>query len=210
MVYRPIAAVGAGSRWAPALLEVEKYGLSINAGRVGNVGIASLTLGAGLSFHSGRRGFTCDDVTNYEVVLAPSGQIINANSKQNPDLFKALKGGGGNFGIVNRFDFAAFPAGKLYGGMVTTSWDHRDTVVDSFVRLISINKQHPADRQIVIYMYEAASRSLMVNSMPVNTDGIANSTSFEPMAAVPWLVDSRKTQTYGELAASTADPGGDQ
>ncbi|KAK8139463.1 FAD binding domain-containing protein [Apiospora sp. TS-2023a] len=205
----PIAAVGAGSRWAAALLEVEKYGLSINAGRVGNVGVAGLTLGAGLSFHSGRRGFTCDDVTNYEVVLAPSGQIVNANAKQNPDLFKALKGGGGNFGIVTRFDFAAFPAGKLYGGMATTSWDYRDTILDSFVRLISINEQHPADSQIVIYMYEAASRSLTVSSTPVNTDGIANSTSFEPMAAVPWLVDSRKIQTYSNLAASMADPGGD-
>ncbi|KAK8090456.1 Bifunctional solanapyrone synthase [Apiospora hydei] len=204
-----IASVGAGSRWTSALLEVEKYGLSITAGRVGTVGVAGLTLGGGLSFHSGRHGFTCDDVTNYEVVLA-NGQIVDANSKQNPDLFKALKGGGGNFGIVTRFDFAAFPAGPLYGGMVTAAWDHRDTIVDSFIRLIDINEQNPTDSQIVLYMYDVASRSSTVSSTVINTDGITNSTSFKPMAAVPWLSDQRATQTYGELAAAMSDNGGDR
>ncbi|KAK8041672.1 FAD binding domain-containing protein [Apiospora rasikravindrae] len=179
-----IASVGAGSRWTSALLEVEKYGLSITAGRVGTVGVAGLTLGGGLSFHSGRHGFTCDDVTNYEVVLA-SGQIVNANGKQTPDLFKALKGGSGNFGIVTRFDFAAFPAGPLYGRMVTAAWDQRDTILDSFIRLIDINEEHPADSQIVLYMYD-------------------------PMAAVPWLSDRRATQTYGELAAASSDNAGDR
>ncbi|KAK7952815.1 FAD binding domain-containing protein [Apiospora aurea] len=204
-----IASVGAGSRWTSALLEVEKYGLSVTAGRVGTVGVAGLTLGGGLSFHSGRHGFTCDDVTNYEVVLA-SGQIVNANSKHNPALFKALKGGGGNFGIVTRFDFAAFPAGPLYGGMVTAAWDHRDTIVDSFIRLVDINEQNPADSQIVLYMYDVATRSSTVSSTVINTDGVTNSTSFEPMAEVPCLSDGRATQTYSELAAAMSDNGGDR
>ncbi|KAK8048143.1 Bifunctional solanapyrone synthase [Apiospora phragmitis] len=205
----PIASVGAGSRWASALLEIEKYGLSITAGRVGTVGVAGLTLGGGLSFHSGRRGFACDDVTNFEVVLA-TGHIVNANDEENADLFKALKGGSGNFGIVTRFDFAAFTAGDLYGGMVTAAWDQKDTIVESFIRLIDINEQNPADSQIVLYMYDPANRTSTVSSVLVNTDGITNSTSFEPMAEVPWLADGRATQTYGELVAAMSDERGDR
>ena len=56
-------------------------------------------------------------VLNYEVVLA-SGQIVNANSKENADLFRALRGGGNNFGIVTRFDFPTFNQGPMYGGSV--------------------------------------------------------------------------------------------
>lgn len=146
---------------------------------------------------------------NYEVVLA-DGQVVNSNAKQNPDLFKALKGGSGNFGIVTRFDFAAFPAGKLYGGMSTATWDHRQTIVDSFLRLIDINEQHPADSQIVVFEYDAPTQSKTVSSIAVNVDGATNSTSFELMAAVPWLYDTRKTQMYGEMVVGLSDPGGER
>jgi hypothetical protein len=68
-----------------------------------------------LSYFSYDRGFVCDDVVNYEVVLA-SGEVVNANAKTNEDLFAALKGGGNNFGIVTRFDIRIFPLGQMWGG----------------------------------------------------------------------------------------------
>jgi hypothetical protein len=68
-----------------------------------------------LSYFSYDRGFVCDDVVNYEVVLA-SGEVINANAKTNEDLFAALKGGGNNFGIVTRFDLRIFSLGQMWGG----------------------------------------------------------------------------------------------
>ncbi|KAK8019011.1 hypothetical protein PG990_004149 [Apiospora arundinis] len=202
-----IASVGSGSRWSSALVEVENYGLSVTAGRVATVGVAGLTLGGGLSFHSGRHGFTCDGVVNYEVVLA-DGRVVNANKTTNPDLFKALKGGSGNFGIVTRFDFDAFPAGHLYGGVARASWDHKDTIIDSFVRMIDINEQNPADNHILVFTYNVTSDSFTVESILVNVDGLTNSTSFEPLAAVPWLYDMRKKQTYSEMVTSISDKGG--
>ncbi|KAK8098146.1 FAD binding domain-containing protein [Apiospora kogelbergensis] len=204
-----IASVGAGARWEVVLLEVEKRGLSVAAGRVSTVGVAGLTLGGGLSFHSGRHGFTCDNVVNYEVVLA-DGQIVNANATQNLDLFKALKGGGSNFGIVTRFDFATFPAGLLYGGIMMATWDHKQTVLDSLIRLIEINEQHPADNQIVLFTYNATADFMTVGSINVNVDGATDSTSFEPMASVPWLYDTRTTQTYAEMVVDLSDPGGER
>lgn len=74
-----------------------------------------LTYLDGLSYFSYARGFVCDDVVNFEVVLA-SGEILNANAKTNSDLWLALKGGGNNFGIVTRFELNLFDLAQMWGG----------------------------------------------------------------------------------------------
>lgn len=74
-----------------------------------------LTLVGGLSYFSYARGFVCDNVVNYEVVLA-SGEIVNANADTNKDLWIALRGGGNNFGIVTRFDLRVFELNQMWGG----------------------------------------------------------------------------------------------
>lgn len=74
-----------------------------------------LTISGGLSYFYYARGFICDYIFDYEIVLA-SGEIINANAETNSDLWVALKGGGINFGIVTRFKFSVFEQGNLWGG----------------------------------------------------------------------------------------------
>ena len=70
----------------------------------------------GISYFSAWKGFACDNVVNYEVVIA-SGETVNVNAKENADLWLALKGGSNNFGIVTRFDLKAFPQGDLWEGV---------------------------------------------------------------------------------------------
>jgi hypothetical protein len=70
-----------------------------------------------LSFFSSREGFICDNVLNFEVVLA-SGEVVNANAGGNHDLWVALKGAGNNLGIVTRFDLRTFTQGPIFGGTV--------------------------------------------------------------------------------------------
>ena len=70
-----------------------------------------------MSFFSARKGFVCDNVIEYEVVLA-SGRIVTANKDNNRDLWLALKGGSNNFGIVTRFDLATFKQPEFWGGQV--------------------------------------------------------------------------------------------
>ncbi|KAM0283147.1 hypothetical protein ACHAQH_002628 [Verticillium albo-atrum] len=202
-----VASIGAGSRWGPAMLEAEKHGLSITGGRVSTVGVAGLTLGGGASFHSGRRGFACDDVVNYEVVLA-DGSIVNANKRVNPRLFKALKGGSSNFGVVTRFDMAAFPAGDLHGGVFFTTWDQKDKIVDGFVNVIATNEDHPADSQIVLFQHKTGMPQPMVGTIAVNTDGNETAPVFDALKGMPSIIDLRQTQTYGELVGGMADEGG--
>ena len=90
----------------------------------------------GISFFSAREGLVCDNVENFEVVLA-SGEIVNANRDQNSDLWLALKGGSSNFGIVTRFDIRTFPQGNFYGGLLITSIASVSEQLEGYMNLLT-------------------------------------------------------------------------
>ena len=85
----------------------------------------------GLSYFSAATGFACDNVVNFEVVLA-SGEIVPANDKNNRNLFIALKGGSNNFGIVTRFDLPTFKQGQMWGGGIYYSPSAYPQLVQAF------------------------------------------------------------------------------
>ncbi|KAI1405345.1 FAD-binding domain-containing protein [Hypoxylon fuscum] len=112
-----VVSVGAGERWGAVYKAVEAAGLGVGGSRSARGGIGGLCLSGGLSFFSSREGFICDNVVNFEVVLA-SGDVVQANAQENSSLWKALKGGGNNFGIVTRFDLRTYPQQPFWGGVV--------------------------------------------------------------------------------------------
>ncbi|MCJ1310157.1 hypothetical protein MMC25_003818 [Agyrium rufum] len=112
-----VASIGSGERWSSVYQTLGSQGLTIVGGRVSKVGVAGLTTGGGLSYFSATTGFVCDNVINYEIVLA-DGSIVNANLQSHPDLFIALKGGSNNFAVVTRFDFPTFKQGAMWGGEI--------------------------------------------------------------------------------------------
>lgn len=112
-----VVSVGAGERWGPVYERVQAAGLGVGGSRSAKGGIGGLSLSGGLSFFSSREGFICDNVVSFEIVLA-SGDVVQANAGENPDLWRALKGGGNNFGIVTRFDLRTYPQKPFWGGVV--------------------------------------------------------------------------------------------
>lgn len=111
---RETVSIGSGNRWGNVSAVLDPLGLAVVGGRVSQVGVAGLTLGGGISYFSNRRGWACDNVRAFEVVLA-SGDVVVATPTEHCDLYWALRGGGGShFGVVTRFDLEAFPQGDLW------------------------------------------------------------------------------------------------
>jgi hypothetical protein len=104
------------------------FGLAVPAGVVSTTGIAGLTLGGGHGYLSRKYGLTIDNLLEADVVLA-DGKLVTASQTQHQDLFWALRGGGGNFGVVTSFLYAAHPVSTIYGGPVFWDLDQAPNVM---------------------------------------------------------------------------------
>ena len=107
--------VGGGNIWGEVDHATHPYGLAVPAGIISTTGVGGLSLGGGVGHLSRKYGLTIDNILEVDMVLA-DGSFVTANSKQHPDLFWAIRGGGGNFGIVTSFKFQAHPVKTVYGG----------------------------------------------------------------------------------------------
>jgi FAD/FMN-containing dehydrogenase len=113
-----IASAGAGMLLGEVDDATQRHGLAIPAGIVSHTGLAGLTLGGGIGWIMRRHGLTVDQLAGVEMVTA-DGELVHASDDENADLFWALRGGGGNFGVVTRFDFRLVPLGpQILGGVV--------------------------------------------------------------------------------------------
>lgn len=107
--------VGGGNLWGEVDHATQPYGLAIPAGIISTTGVGGLTLGGGVGHLSRTFGLTIDNLLEADMVLA-NGSLVTVNKTQHPDLFWAIRGGGGNFGIVTSFKFQAHPVKTVIGG----------------------------------------------------------------------------------------------
>ncbi|KAI8938477.1 hypothetical protein NX059_004369 [Plenodomus lindquistii] len=129
-------AVQPGNNWGDVLTTLSTTGVTVAAGRIGDIGVGGLTLGGGISFITNEYGLACDNVASFDIVTA-SGAIVTASRTSFADLYWSLRGGGNNFGIVTSFNLwtKPLPGDQLFGGTRTFTEDVFPDVVKAWVDL---------------------------------------------------------------------------
>ncbi|KFA76176.1 hypothetical protein S40288_04113 [Stachybotrys chartarum IBT 40288] len=199
---RSTARIGAGLTWGQVYAELDSHGLTVAGGRVGEVGVGGLTIGGGISYHSPRFGWTCDGVSNFEVVLA-DGYVINANEKENKGLLLALRGGSNNFGVVTRMDMSTFEQGPILGGMVGHSIDTIDAQLEALHRFNSADEYDEYASLITTVSYSSAKGAAITNSIE-HTKAKERPAVFEPFLQIPSRYKSLKLGTMAQAAREQA------
>ncbi|HXY51751.1 MAG TPA: FAD-binding oxidoreductase [Terriglobales bacterium] len=123
--------VGAGCVWGDVDHATHAFGMATPCGFISTTGVAGLTLGGGIGYLTRRYGLTIDSLLAVDMVLA-DGRFVTANREENPDLFWAVRGGGGNFGVVTSFEFRLHPVNLVYFGPTFWPLDQAATVLRAY------------------------------------------------------------------------------
>ncbi len=121
------ARAGGGATWGDFNYATHAYGLATTGGIVSTTGVGGLTLGGGIGYLARSHGLSIDNLRSAEVVTA-DGQVLTASENENADLFWALRGGGGNFGVVTNFEFQLHPVRDIYAGLFFYELDYATDV----------------------------------------------------------------------------------
>jgi FAD binding domain/Berberine and berberine like len=129
------ARAGGGATWGDFNYATHAYGLATTGGIVSTTGIAGLTLGGGIGYLARQCGLSIDNLRSAEVVSA-DGRVLLASEQENADLFWALRGGGGNFGVVTSFEFQLHPVTDIWAGIFFYELEHAGDLLRFFAEFI--------------------------------------------------------------------------
>jgi FAD/FMN-containing dehydrogenase len=162
------ATCGGGALWEDLDTAGQRHGLATPGGTFGDTGVAGLTLGGGIGHLSPSFGLTLDNLLSATVVTA-EGSVVSASESENAELFWALRGGGGNFGVVVDFTFQLHPVGFLLGGALDYLLEDAPTVL-------------PVWRDLMVGAPDNLASFGQVYRDPVTGDGVVN-------ASIAWVGD---------------------
>jgi FAD/FMN-containing dehydrogenase len=212
---RQFARVGAGCTWGEIDRATQEHGLATTGGRVSSTGVAGLTLGGGSGWLERKYGLACDNLIAVELVTA-DGTAIVASAQEHPDLFWALHGGGGNFGVATAFTFQLHPVGpQVLAGLLLYPAERgrellrllRDVLADAAdefgpaVAYLTV----PADEELPAHLHGRLVSALVVcHAGPVEE----GERVIEPFRALGPEADLVGTMGYADFQCSIDDPPG--
>ena len=145
---RRLARVGGGATWGKVDAATQEHGLATTGGRVSTTGVAGLTLGGGSGWLERKHGLACDNLVAAELVTA-DGRIVRASEDENRELLWALRGGGGNFGVVTALEFQLHPVGDVMAGLLLYPGDRAREVLRYYRDLM----EHAPDELGLAFLY---------------------------------------------------------
>ncbi|KAI2603715.1 FAD binding domain-containing protein [Hypoxylon sp. NC1633] len=188
------ASITPGASWQSVYETLQPHGVTVTGARDGGVGTAGFITGGGNSFHSTSHGWACDNIKNFEVVLG-NGTVINANTDVNKDLWQALKGGSGNFGLVTRFDMYTieFPDASnpnIWGGFAQYDLSATKDLIASYVDFTEKNYLDENSSTSLFWIYSHPTRSLTLQVAMDNTLNIPYPPAYDRYFSTPGLTNT--------------------
>ncbi|KAI0412610.1 FAD-binding domain-containing protein [Xylaria grammica] len=195
--------LGAGVVAGQIYESLAKHGRAVGAAREASVGITGLALAGGITLFTARHGFACDQVVSYEIVLA-NGRIVTADATgEHADLFRALKGGGNNFGIVTYLTMRAFPCSTIWGGGVMLP---RDIFSEAAEAVVDFTKRIPddPDTNLVCMLCKLTPKPVtIIACLYANMAGVEKPQILDKWLAFPEIWKSYKRDSILGLLGTT-------
>ncbi|KAH3910623.1 hypothetical protein HBI56_190410 [Parastagonospora nodorum] len=201
-----LVKVGPGASWHDVFATLEPLGVITTGGRSATVGVGGLTLVGGISYFTPEHGLICDNVLEFEVVLA-DGRVVTASQTSNSDLFTVLKGGGNNFGVVTALKFRTFPYKGMWGGLVT----YLSTTIDAQFKALA-NFANNMDKDvkgavIVMPAYMSAVGIDLVANTYDYADPVVKPPAYDEFMAIPGNIsDATGLKNMSTLAKELEQP----
>lgn len=206
---RNLVRIGAGARWGDAAQALAEHGLAISSGDTTSVGVGGLTLGGGIGWMVRKNGLTIDSLEAAEIVLA-DGRCLRVSTLEHPELFWAIRGGGGNFGVVTSLEFCADSVRDIFGGMVIYNIADYQSVLTGWVAAMESAPEELNSTLIVFPgMGPEPVPMLMVLLCYAGDDEAAAKAAIQPLLelASPQHHDVQRKPYYQMLEDAAPPPG---
>lgn len=208
---RKSVLVQPGVRWIEVSQKLDPMQLAVMGGRAADVGVPGLILGGGLSYFSEKHGLACDNILEFEVVLA-SGKVVKASPMCHQDLYWALRGGGGSsFGIVTSFTIVAIEQGELWASDNIFPGSANVTLLPEYYKLVKdgLPKDNSAHTYLALMDVPQLGGYTILNSQFHSTPELDPPEIFRPIQALPGAIArSTRNATVSTLAKAIDEPYG--
>jgi hypothetical protein len=203
-----IVRIQSGATWVEVATALQQHGLAISSGDTKTVGVGGLTLGGGIGWLVRKVGLAIDNLVAAEVVTA-DGKVVRASDSEHTDLFWAIRGGGGNFGIVTSFEFAAYPIGKVFAGPISYGIDEVGAVLRGWRDAMRVAPEELNSMIMVLPSFGGNPPAVMILSCSSNSDTAAAQEALAPLKTFgKVLMDGVKQKEYAEVLEDAHPPQG--
>ncbi|MET9341806.1 FAD-binding oxidoreductase [Nonomuraea sp. NPDC003804] len=195
-----IATVGAGLTWGVLDGATQEHGLAVTGADAPMVGVGGVTVGGGLGWLHRLAGLTCDNLHSCDVVTA-DGELLEASPRRHPDLYWALRGGGGNFGVVTRFQFRLRPVRELMAGTLVYPLDRAPEVLGFYQEQC---EDAPVETALRLTLMKAPPAPFIPSELHGEPVLLLGAVAYGPPATAASLL--RAIRDFGSPAADTIRP----
>jgi FAD/FMN-containing dehydrogenase len=202
---RRVARVGAGAVWGDVVAAAAPFGLAPLSGSSPDVGVTGYTLGGGVGWLARRHGFAADSLLRAEVVTA-DGSIVTASADEHDDLFWALRGGGGNFGVVTAMELRLHPVARVYAGTSYFAIDRAAATLARYREWIA-DAPDALSTAVLLTRLPEGERVLAIRALHVGAADEARRLLAPLFAAAgPALVDGMRSMSFADTAMGGTAP----